>query len=310
MGTDVIVLMSAYNGEKFIREQLESIRCQKNITVTLLIRDDGSSDSTEHIISDYVKTFPDFHIEFIRGDNIGYVKSFTELIRIALIRYPKYNYFAFCDHDDIWLDDKLDRAIGLLEQSNHREINNIPIMYCSNAQLVDAELNPIGMFFKIPPSISKPKCLIQNIVIGCTAVFNRKAAILFVERHIPNITVHDQFLYIICTLLGKTIYDHEAHILYRQHGNNQVGKPCVYKRLKQSATKLMQDTHSLEQRAKYILSKFNDLLPMYEKSVVSRLANYRSSTSSRLSFFFDRRFQYDSFISNLIFRMKIIIGRV
>lgn len=306
---DVVVLMSAYNGEKFIREQLDSIRGQENVNVHLLVRDDGSSDATERLLTEYINEFPEFQMDLVRGDNIGYVKSFTELIKIALVRYADCPYFAFADHDDVWMRDKLLIAAATLNKLN-AWTDNIPIMYCSNTQLVDADLNPIGLFWSNPPEISKSKCLIQNIVTGCTAVFNRKAACLFAERQIPDIVVHDQFLYIICTLFGKTIYDHEPHMLYRQHGDNQVGKPGIFKRFKQSAVKLTRDTHSLEKRANSILLTFDDLLSEKDRAIVSVLANYRVSIMDRLKLMFDSRFRYTSLLSNVIFKIKIIMGRV
>lgn len=306
---DITVLMSAYNGEKFIREQLDSIRNQDNVRVRLLVRDDGSSDTTGRILTEYMAEFPDFQMTLVRGDNMGYVKSFTELVKIALVRYPNCSYFAFSDHDDVWMRDKLQTATITLNKLNART-ENIPIMYCSNTRLVDADLTPVGLFRNNPPEISKSKCLIQNIVTGCTAVFNRKAACLFAERQIPDIAVHDQFLYIICTLLGKTVYDHEPHILYRLHGDNQVGKPNVFKKLKQSAAKLTKDTHSLEKRAKDILSAFDDLLSEKDREIVSVLANYRNSLGARFKLMFDSRFRYTSLLSNVIFKIKIITGRV
>ena len=301
--------MSAYNGELYIKEQLDSIRQQENVNIRLLIRDDGSSDSTLQIIAAYKKSYPKFSLDVICGHNIGYVQSFTELVKIALQQFPECQYFAFSDHDDVWKEDKLNRAITILNQHNARTAS-IPIMYCSNAMMVDANLSPIGLFYNKPREISKTRCLIENITIGCTAVFNRRAACLFVERQIPGIAVHDQFLYILCTLLGKTIYDHKSFILYRQHGGNQIGKPNVLKKYKQSLKKLNKNTHSFEDRAKNILLKFDDLLSAEDRSNLLRLADYKSSIQSRLKLILDPRFKYSSLMSNIIFVIKVIIGRV
>lgn len=306
---EITVLMSAYNGERYIKEQIDSIRCQKEVKVNLLIRDDGSLDTTLQIILEYKKCYPSFSLDVIAGDNMGYVQSFTELVKIALERFPNCQYFAFSDHDDVWLDNKLDRAISMLNQYD-APTANIPLLYCSNAMMVDSNLVPIGLFFNKPREVSKAKCLIENIAIGCTTVFNRKAACLFVERQIPKITVHDQFLYIICTLLGRTIYDHESYILYRQHGGNQVGKPSVLKKYQRSLKKLTKNTHSLEDRAKNFLLKFDDLLSDEDKAVLSTLRDYKSSMQSRFRLILDHRFRYSSLMSNVVFIVKIIIGRV
>ena len=105
----VSVLMSTYNGEKYIREQIESILNQKKVKVHLLIRDDGSQDSTIEIVKEYANKYP--NVSVYAGKNIGIGNSFMELLRNA----PEADYYAFADQDDVWLDGKLERAIELIK---------------------------------------------------------------------------------------------------------------------------------------------------------------------------------------------------
>lgn len=308
MPENITVLMSAYNGEKYIREQLDSIRCQKGVNVTLLVRDDGSTDATARIVSGYMKEFPDLPMELIRGANVSYVKSFTELVRIARIRYADCRWFAFADHDDVWLDDKLSTAVRKLNDASAD--NTLPALYCSNAMLVNSRLEKIGLFRRETPRITPQRSLIHNIVTGCTAVFNARAAEIFAERTIEKLAVHDQYLYIICALLGRVVYDPVPHILYRQHGNNQVGKPGRLRSLVRSLKKLFKDTHSLEDRAQSVLTALNDLLPADRRSMVSELAGYRQSVRKRWKLFCDAEFSYPTLTGNLLFRCKILLGRV
>ncbi|WP_276834352.1 glycosyltransferase, partial [Massilicoli timonensis] len=103
----ILVLLSAYNGEKYISAQIESILYQKTEhQVDLLIRDDGSNDDTLNILQEYETKYPD-RIKVVEGENIGYNKSFFWLIQEA----NGYDYYSLSDQDDVWLDNKLDIAV-------------------------------------------------------------------------------------------------------------------------------------------------------------------------------------------------------
>ncbi|WP_165157736.1 glycosyltransferase family 2 protein [Parabacteroides sp. ZJ-118] len=303
---DIAVLLSAYNGSEYIKEQLDSIISQKSVSIKLIVRDDGSTDDTYQKLLFFKEKHPDTDIILIKGENVGYVKSFYLLTKFALEKFPGIQYFSFSDHDDIWLPDKLILAVSNIDNDSTH-----PCLYCSNAMMVDKNLNKIGLFRKeSKPHINPKTCLIQNIVTGCTTLFNREAARLYVNHQIPDIKVHDQYLYILCTLFGRVVYDCYPHILYRQHGNNQIGKPSLKNRISTSMKRLLSDSHSLEYRAQLIYEEFRQNLKGESLNAVSKLALYRKSIFNRISLFFDTDFRYDSIISNIIFRFKIIIGRV
>ena len=113
---EVLVLLSSYNGEKYIKEQIDSILTQKNITVKLFIRDDGSTDATRNILKEYEK-YSNCVVVF--GDNIGAANSFLWLIQNA----HSSGYYAFSDQDDIWDRDKLSSAISIIKSTG----STIPI---------------------------------------------------------------------------------------------------------------------------------------------------------------------------------------
>ena len=105
----VCVMMSTYNGQRFLREQIDSILNQKDVQVFLWIRDDGSTDDTVEIVEDYMNRAN--NIFLIKGRNIGLGCSFMELI----YQTPDtYTYYAFSDQDDIWLEDKLSTGVRML----------------------------------------------------------------------------------------------------------------------------------------------------------------------------------------------------
>lgn len=213
----VLVLMSAYNGEKYLNEQLDSILAQEGCIPDVLIRDDGSSDNTLFIIKEYEERYSD-RVKVIKGNNKGVIKSFFILINQAA--KEKYDYYALADQDDIWMPDKLKSAVNLLE----KEEKNIPLLYASAVTPVDEEKNelPKGIHYKnIVPEFGN--ALVENMCTGCTCVFNNTLLELLSGKT-PDFTVmHDFWLYLVTCTFGKVIYDKTSHILYRQHGRNTVG---------------------------------------------------------------------------------------
>ena len=129
----ICVMLSSYNGEKYIKEQIDSILAQKiDGEMILLVRDDGSTDETKQILNEYRSKYN--NISWYTGDNLKAAKSFWDLVNSA----PDADYYAFCDQDDVWYPDKLVRAINALEKEA------IPALYASNVVVVDQNLNSIG----------------------------------------------------------------------------------------------------------------------------------------------------------------------
>lgn len=209
---NVQVLMSVYNGQKYLSQQIESVLAQEDVAVDLLIRDDGSKDDSIRIIQSFMEKHSNVHL--IEGENIGVIPSFYEL---SLQAEPEFDYYAYCDQDDVWLKDKLIRAISFLQKPD------IPQLYCSKTQLVDDELGFLQLSHLGVPT--KQSAMIQNIVIGCTSVMNHALHQLVIEK-VPDyqaIRMHDSWFYKLGIFFGEVYFDDEARILYRQHANNAVG---------------------------------------------------------------------------------------
>ena len=212
----VAVLMSTYNGEKYLREQMDSLLRQTGVSVELFVRDDGSTDGTIDILKDYLKKNPNIHLKF--GKNVGVGNSFMSLVSSVP---DNFDYYAFSDQDDIWLDDKLSKAIekiGIIEK---------PVLYCSNQTLVDSDGKKIGVRFNKVPNISTEKILVHNKVTGCTMVWNRNLQAIL-STHIPSENmlrnrIHDVWVAMVASVCGKIIYDVQGYFLYRQHESNVVG---------------------------------------------------------------------------------------
>lgn len=209
---NVAVLMSTYNGVKYIKEQIESILGQENVSVEIFIRDDGSIDHTVDIVEKYD------NINIIRGENIGVGNSFMELV----YKVPNsFEFYAFADQDDIWLNNKMEKGI---EKIRHQKG---PILYCSNQRLIDKYGSEIGVRFNRNPDLSSEKIFVQNSATGCTMIWNRELQnILLKKRPAKELLysrIHDVWVAMVASICGTIIYDKNGYILYRQHENNVVG---------------------------------------------------------------------------------------
>lgn len=214
----ILVLMSSYNGEKYIVKQIESIFRQtlaKN--VRLRIRDDGSTDSTVSVIKSLGGVYP---IELVAGENVGYNASFFELLS-GIDEDNSYDYYALSDQDDVWLRSKLEAAVKALSS----EDGSIPLLYASTSYLVYDDLKIYGQTRRKQRPFTIFNTAIQNICPGHTQVFN--GALLKIIQHQQiepeNIYVYDSWITSQAVLYGKILFDNSSFTLYRQHRGNQLG---------------------------------------------------------------------------------------
>ena len=232
----VAIIISTYNGEKFLREQLDSILAQAEVDVHLFVRDDGSSDGTKDILVEYESKHDNVTVEL--AQNVGVGNSFMN----ALYSVPDtYDYYAFADQDDIWCDNKLIEAVKLLQSSGMA-------LYASNQENVDKDGNSLGMRYAPDKNIHlTPVSIIgENTVAGCTFVFTRELFLKLTaeeSRPTPELLrnrIHDVWVAAAASVNGGIVYDERAFIKYRQHGNNVVGsfKPSFKKRVKARMRKM------------------------------------------------------------------------
>ncbi len=208
------ILLSTYNGEKYLREQLDSFAALENFAeVKVLIRDDGSRDGTRSLLKEYRERYG---FEVIYGENVGLNASMHRLLCAA---DGRCDYFAYADQDDKWLPDKLSRAIAALDE---RE-SGAPLLYSARSTLTDESLSPIGktLFPRREPSFYN--AMIQNVCPGHSQVFNR-ALLEILRRHLaPHTYVIDHWIWLCATAFGTFLLDPEPTTLYRQHGHNVIG---------------------------------------------------------------------------------------
>ena len=248
----VQVLLSTYNGETYLKEQLDSILNQKNVAVKLFVRDDGSSDGTVDILRAYAALHD--NICYLCGENCGVVASFFRLFELS---DPDVDFYALSDQDDVWDEDKLSIACQKLEQmrksksqkkkKNDSQIRTFttPLLYCCDAWNTDDALNPLSESMQTAGKELIPdfrNALIENIARGASIVFNQ-ALMSYIRISMPqDIYMHDWWLYLVASCFGEVYYDSAAHYKYRQHAGNTLGEAApsgcsnFFSRLNQSRT--------------------------------------------------------------------------
>lgn len=216
----VCVLMSTYNGKKYLISQVESIYYQKDVEVFVVIRDDGSTDNTIRILKDLIVRYPG-RIKIIKGKNIGWKKSFLRLTNNTK-KYGDFDYFCYSDQDDIWLSDKLISAIKMIEVNNG---SNIPILYGSNLDIVDDIGNKKGQLFQNEYDYHRieSRYALGGIVYGCTFVWNNLLQNLLEDKCTKLNIPHDWWLMYVSRFKGKMIVDHNSYIQHIIHNDNAAG---------------------------------------------------------------------------------------
>ena len=306
----VAVLMSTYNGEKFLREQLDSIFNQDNVAVKLFVRDDGSTDGTVGILREYVQRFP---VEIILdGENVRPGESFMRLV----YRYadePGIDYYAFADQDDVWLPEKMSAAIAKLYKSG----KDMPALYSSNQYIYTNGENK-GLRHKEPQRIDLISHMTKNTIAGCTFVFNKALAQLVagVDRPDPRILryrLHDAWLMLVAIACGKAGYDDASYMLYRIHEENTVGVKEIplserLHRLKRYFVK--RDDANLRLITAQELLRLFPQMDDNKKQVLKLYADYQSSWKNKKALAFNREIKANCAENPTVFTMKVLTNFV
>lgn len=219
----VCILLSTYNGSLHIEEQLESIKAQTYQNWFIIVSDDGSTDSTVEIVTDYKNKWGESKINVTPGPQRGFCKNF-----LTLATNPDYqaDLYAFCDQDDVWNSEKLDHIIQAIDWESNAQT---PTLYCGRTEIVDHQLNSIGFSpnFKKKPSFKN--ALVQSIAGGNTMVFNHATKSKLISSNVTSAVSHDWWLYQLVTGCGGFVfYDKVPLLKYRQHEDSLIGANITY----------------------------------------------------------------------------------
>lgn len=275
--TAVRVLMATYNGERFLRPQLDSVLNQEFRDFELLIRDDGSRDGTLGILDEYAARYSS--ITVIKGENLGAVGNFFRLLREPA---PGISYFTFAGHDDVWHPTKLGRAV--------EQINTLPSAkpraYCCRQRFIDANDQLLGESSGPVKPLSLANALVDNVVSGGTLLIDAPLRALVLEAQPPYSAIwEDWWIYLVASAFGNIVYDDRMLLDYRKHQTNSVATASGWPRLRQARKLLSRDARgmcAISRQAEAFERIYGSRLDIASQSLVRAFVRKPSSLAQRI----------------------------
>lgn len=303
---NVVVLMSCFNGELYVKEQIDTILSQKDL-MALCIRDDGSSDNTIPIVKQIIESHREIDIRIIEGRNLGVAQSFLQLMRYAETNYPSAEYFAFADQDDYWLQDKVEIAVSHLCKTQR----DSPALYISQYQMADEMLNLIATP-KLRANIWLEAAMVNNIATGCTMVMNR-CLVMIINSYLPQkITMHDYWVYLVALSINADVYyDSESHFLYRQHARNVIGglgSSFLDKWTARWFKLFRKGKHYHSNMATELIKGYSQLMPKKNLSFLN-MVSCQEKIFCKLKLLFNYRMRGSSFDKTIRCKFLILTGK-
>ena len=298
----VAILISTYNGEKYLKEQIDSLLNQTYKNIDIYIRDDNSKDNTVNIIENYMKNKN--NIRLIKGENLGFVRSFFELLK----NVEKADYYAYCDQDDIWMEDKIQRAVEYLSKLNE----NKPNLYFSNSDYYDGDMNFVA-HGDVKKVYSFRNSLVECVSQGMTMCINKTARDCIV-KHIPkNCLFHDWWTYMVCAGMGNIVYDEKPLVKYRRHTKSVTAEGKNFFELQMWRIKKFlksDDLKKIKKQIKEYDKYFEADLNKENKEVLKLFTNEKYSfINSMHKFFYPKRFR-KKISDEILLRILFIFGKL
>jgi len=223
------ILMATYNGAQFVREQIDSILAQTDTNWHLTISDDGSTDATPAIIDEYAAKYPERIARHVSGRRFGNARDhFFHLMRTCTA-----DYMFFCDQDDVWYPQKVEKTMDVMLGMERGQGSKTPLLVFTDQTPTDGDLKPLApslmryqqQYFE---TIDYRALLMQNIVTGGAMAINRALAELAARcADCTQTIMHDWWLAVVAARFGDVVYIDEPTSDYRQHGTNSVGAKDV-----------------------------------------------------------------------------------
>lgn len=269
----IVVLLSTYNGSRFLREQVESIRAQKEASHELFVRDDGSTDLTPAILDEYAANGV---LRWYRGANLGPARSFFELLSSA----PDREYYAFADQDDYWDDDKLSSALAMLQTVDSSK----PAIYWCATRPVDESLRPISFTPAQVAEIDFPQTLLRSFASGCTMVLNHALRSTVLAKPNPLASMHDSWVLKVCFAVGgAALIDPKPHISYRQHDANVIGfHSTLGEKIRRWVRYIWSTNRTREREATALLERYESSMSVADRDFAFLMSTYRATLSGKL----------------------------
>jgi glycosyltransferase involved in cell wall biosynthesis len=300
----VLVLMAAYNGEKYIEQQLDSIFAQKNVDVYVAVADDDSTDETIAVLSKYAQT--NNRLSFVENSkNKGFTYNFLDLIFAH--KDDEFDYFACSDQDDYWLPEKLSRAISFLG-------DGVAKLYCSQVTPVNKNLIPLASAQPRPISVS-PKDKYINAVasygVGHTEVWNRPFMKTLTSVYPHGIHAHDVWLYLVGAYVCSFYFDTESFSYYRQHESNAIASAGKKKEpfLQSQIENLNDSKRFRSSNVAEFLRCFGDRIDKEDKKILEPVAFYRTRFKFKMKLLFSQKYRLLNRKSSY-FKIRVLLNKL
>lgn len=296
----LLVLLSSYNGGRFLREQLDCLLAQTLGGVEILVRDDGSTDGTREILAEYADRGS---LKWYAGENLGPYRSFWQLLTTC----GEADYYAFCDQDDVWDSDKLETAVRALEDMEG------PALYCGDVRVTDERLQVTAEHMVRSEPADYPHALIRNLAPGCTYVFNRAALELLrrFDAERLGIELHDWTAYQAVACFGRVIFDSEPHMSYRQHGGNVIGayRPTMLSKLRNAMSFWNgPQKNSRSRQALRLERAYSDGMSPDRRELTALYAHYKEDRKAKRKLLMERKNL--SGTARILFALAVLLNRL
>ena len=301
---ELLIVLSTYNGEKYLTKQIDSLLNQEGVDFDILIRDDGSSDSTIDIIKHYNNP----KIKLIEGHNIGYIKSFLLLLKEA----RNYQYCAFSDQDDIWGKNKCIDSINRIKEYCESENSHKAVLYYSNALLIDKDDNIIGNLYDVERYQAKNgEILFCSNGSGFTYVMNKPLIDLINRSDQDVFDSHDRWIQYVARYCGTVLYDHTpSNAMHRVHDNNTSNNIIRRYSIKDTMIDVIKGNSKSDKIAGKLLELYSDVISEKDKETLEIIANYTQGVKSKMRMLFNANIKRETIKLTLLLKARIIFESV
>ena len=302
----VCVLLATHNGQKYLRQQIDSVLNQEGVNVELYVSDDNSSDETIDILNEYERAGKLVYTQGIYGSAQA---NFYNLINTA----PDCEYYALCDQDDYWKKEKLNADIEKINKAGGGK----KVLYYGISSPVDRELHEKSSHYEHHPVVTLESALIASNAQGCTMVFDRALREEIRNRTSSTYIMHDGWLHKTCLAIGGTVvFDNRSYMLYRLHENNVFavnGKKMKIVKAIKGKWDLLRGK-GREERITSLIQEwrlnYDSEIPDRNKAVFELIEATRHSWKAKMRLLFNDAFRSSYVWEYLGFIMLVIRGRL
>jgi glycosyltransferase involved in cell wall biosynthesis len=302
MSNKVLILMSTYNGSRNIIRQVESIFKQVEVEVSIYIRDDGSDIETISVL----KKLEEIHkgrlnIEF--GENIGWKRSFLELVYNSDL---DYDYYGFSDQDDIWMEDKLQSCIHLMELDTKE---GLKLAHCNSLSVDEYLQLREEQEKRIPCPPSYKSAIATEYFQGCGMVWNLNAMKLIKQYKPQNMNLaHDYWVGLICYMFGNIYFCEAAKFYHVRYGNNSSEDGNVFKGRMNRLKGILRKDNIYMNPAEDLCIGYMQLLENDVQLFLTRVSTYKHNKKNKMQTLLDKDFRRPTKYATLLFKISILLN--